>query len=173
MLTFRLCRNAEGVDFWAGFFVRHVTESYISHSELQTFRTDPDGHWSPNLLHEIRSELQVCAEQANVDRATVTRWNGAFTVQRNGQPAGIAVTLYDRTGPSPFGIIEDLLVAEDMRGEGIGTALINHVLDDMRQMKLSRVFIESGINNEGAHTMFKRRGFESVSIVMSRSLRDG
>lgn len=172
MLTFDLCRTADEAAFWAGFFVRHVTKSYISHSELQSDRTGPDGDWSPRLREEIESELQDCVAAADADRASAATWRGAFTVQSDGQPAGLAIVLYDRNGPVPFGVVEDMLVDAGMRGHGIGSALLDHVIEDMRRAGLKRVFLESGVDNAGAHTLFERRGFEQVSMVMARSLEE-
>jgi len=170
MLTFDLCRTPEDAALWAGFFVRHLTDSYISHSELQSHRTGPDGRWSPRIREEIETELLACIAQADADRATAPRWNGAFTVRRDGQPAGLAMVLYDRGGPVPFGVIEDMLVAADLRGHGIGSALLDHMVEDMRRSGLEQAFLESGINNEGAHHLFERQGFRQVSIVMARPL---
>ncbi|WP_323015885.1 GNAT family N-acetyltransferase [Devosia sp.] len=170
MLTFDLCRTSGDAALWADFFVRNLTDSYISHSELQSSRTGPDGRWSPRIREEIESELLACIAQADADRATAPRWNGAFTLRRDDQLAGLAMVLYDRGGPAPFGVIEDMLVATDLRGHGLGSALLDHVVEDMRRAGLRQVFLESGIDNGGAHHMFERRGFRQVSVVMAKSL---
>lgn len=173
MLTFDLCHTSEDAVLWADFFVRHVTDSYISHSELQSHRTSPDGKWSPRLREEIESELLSCIAQADADRATAPSWNGAFIVRRDGKPAGLALMLYDRSGPVSYGVVEDMLVAADMRGAGIGSALLDHVMEDMRRCGIKQAFLESGVRNEGAHHLFERHGFKQVSVVMARSLEAG
>jgi ribosomal protein S18 acetylase RimI-like enzyme len=154
----------------AEFFCANLSREYISHSELQSNRTGPDGNWSPALEQVVTRELAGAIAQDATRRRTASTWNGVLAVREAGRLCGLAILLYSRDGPHAYGVIEDVVVDGRMRGAGLGTQLIEWALADMRASGLTRAYLESGANNTRAHALFEKLGFETTSIVMMRAL---
>lgn len=157
-------------DELAAFFCSNLTDSYISHSELQSLRTTAAGTWAPNLRAVIAAEMREILGQDAGARASAPSWNGAFLARIDGRIVGLAIVLYVHEEPAGYGVIEDIVVDGTLRGHGIGTQLIDYLLADMRTSNLARAFLESGIGNEGAHDLFHRIGFANASVVMKLDL---
>ena len=62
--------------------------------------------------------------------------------------------------------ISDLIVAEGWRSNGIGSALIAHLLDVAREWEISEVQIGAAETNPGAYRLYKRLGFNEYKRVM-------
>ena len=59
------------------------------------------------------------------------------------------------------------------RGEGVGTALVQHVLADCRNRGVARAFLETESHNERVRSLYARLGFEvDDSIWMSHDFID-
>lgn len=72
------------------------------------------------------------------------------------------VCLSPMFGFQSFGVIENFVVAETARGRGIGTALLNHVLQTGRAHRCFAVKLLSGSSREDAHRFFTRNGFNGA-----------
>lgn len=53
----------------------------------------------------------------------------------------------------------DLAVVAERRGEGIGTALLRHVLELVREHGVREIYLEVRESNEGARRLYERHGF--------------
>jgi GNAT superfamily N-acetyltransferase len=63
-------------------------------------------------------------------------------------------------------VLDEIFVSE--RDGGVGTALIEHVLDDGRRRGLARIFLETETHNSRVRRFYERRGFRADdSIWMS------
>ena len=82
-----------------------------------------------------------------------------------GNLLGFCVTEIMEDGADPFGMICDLLVKEDCRCGGVGTALMENALAWLRSKGVTEVYLESGMHNHSAHEYFIRRGFRKVSEI--------
>jgi ribosomal protein S18 acetylase RimI-like enzyme len=164
-----ICDATADPDELAGFFCANLTPEYISHSELQSNRTTPAGGWVPDIEAVIRDELQGALSQDIAARSLAQEWNGVIVARIDGRLAGIAIVLYVH-GDSSYGVVEDILVDGALRGQGVGTKLINYILSDMRASNLARAFLESGIHNDKAHGLFHHIGFENTSVIMGMEL---
>lgn len=65
-----------------------------------------------------------------------------------------------------IGEISDLIVTESLRDQGVGTAIIGHLLDFARQMNIQRVEIGAQTTNIGALRLYHRLGFVEKRRVM-------
>lgn len=70
----------------------------------------------------------------------------------------------------PAGFIHDVLVEDDGRGAGAGTALIDHAIAWLRDRGAARVMLWTADRNERAHRLFARLGFRRTMIEMTREL---
>jgi GNAT superfamily N-acetyltransferase len=61
------------------------------------------------------------------------------------------------------GLLDEIYV--DRPGEGLGTALVNHLLHDCRERRLPRVFLETERRNDEARRLYERLGFATEDSV--------
>jgi GNAT superfamily N-acetyltransferase len=154
----------------ATFFSANLTPEYISHSELQSGRTTAAGAWVPNITAVLEDEIRLAIAQDAGQRHVALSWNGVFAAHLDGRIVGIAIVQYARDAALAYGVLEDLVVDAKLRGQQIGTRLIELVLADMRASGVKRAFLESGINNHGPHALFHKIGFQDASVVMVKDL---
>jgi [ribosomal protein S18]-alanine N-acetyltransferase len=60
--------------------------------------------------------------------------------------------------------LANLAVREDHRGCGVGSALLDRLLDEIRALEVDRVFLEVRISNERAHGLYLKRGFTQIGV---------
>ncbi len=64
----------------------------------------------------------------------------------------------------PFGFIEDLYVEETHRGQGIGTQLIQHVIEQAKQHGCYKLICTSRHTREQIHLMYEKHGFKNYGL---------
>lgn len=169
-LKIEICDTRFDTSELAAFFCANLTRSYISHSEMQSARTASSGDWAADIEQQFAAELDECVRQSQQDRSTVTSWNGAVVATLNGRLAGLAMLAYGRDAPIPYGTIEDIVVDSTLRGQGIGSKMMDWIIQDMQKNGLGRAFLESGAGNTSAHDLFHRMGFDTISVVMLKDI---
>jgi ribosomal protein S18 acetylase RimI-like enzyme len=68
------------------------------------------------------------------------------------------------------GFIHDVVVDEEGRGGGVGTALIEAAMEWLRSRGAPRVVLWTAERNESAQRLFARLGFRRTMIEMTREL---
>jgi GNAT superfamily N-acetyltransferase len=66
-------------------------------------------------------------------------------------------------GARPYALIENVITHCDYRKQGIGTALINHLIDFAKEKNCYKVMLQSGIARKGAHSFYEKAGFDGNS----------
>jgi GNAT superfamily N-acetyltransferase len=100
-----------------------------------------------------------------------------FVAERSGRVVGLAglrvMALVERD--EPVGRLIALVVAEDLRGAGIGRMLVDHVEERARRQGCVELDLTSSDRRNGAHAFYRRLGFADVSrrFVKAISPRDG
>lgn len=150
----------------ADLFYAHLSGNveYISHGEMQM----GIGHlvfngkeYVPQLDADTRHlwltyiEEHMTAEEMAVYKAE----------DSTGALLGFCVMETDSDGGAPFGVLCDILVNVEARGQGVGSRLFSAAEDWFKSRNLKDVYLESGKNNHNAHNFFIRRGFMKVSEV--------
>lgn len=74
--------------------------------------------------------------------------------------AGYAVAWF--AGDS--GELANLAVRPDLRGTGVGSVLLDHVLDRARSRGIREMFLEVRASNEAALRLYRSRGFRRLAI---------
>lgn len=64
--------------------------------------------------------------------------------------------------------IETLSVAPDARGTGIGTALLDHVDEELRSAAIDDVLVGAFVSNTDAIRLYERRGFRPAWMYLQR-----
>lgn len=124
-------------------------------------------------------ELEFSTDPARLDRALVHRWLSEHAYWAKGRPrathdaaidASMNFGVYDgSTGDQlgyarivtdgvTFGWLCDVIVDPELRGEGLGVALVEFVLATLDPLHLKRVLLITG----DAHGLYERFGFAPV-----------
>ena len=70
----------------------------------------------------------------------------------------------------PAGVLYDIVVDQAHRGRGIGQALLDATLAELRTRGAPRVVLSTAERNESAQRLFARAGFRRTMIEMTREL---
>lgn len=153
------CHDPASIKPLALFFAENVDINYISHGEVQDGRAIAFNTWRPDLEEKMLDEFQMAIQQPEVYRLAVAR--------ENGEIVGIAFFAI-HTRDVAFIEIQDFLVKKGKRNHGIGTFMIKWLENEMKTIKATWLFFESGIHNEYAHRFFARHGYQPCSKVMMK-----
>jgi GNAT superfamily N-acetyltransferase len=99
--------------------------------------------------------------------------DGSLIAERDGAAIGIC-TLEIRTTlrrDAPEAWVPELVVTEQFRGQGIGRALLERVLQTARDRGAQRAVLESGAQRATAQALYRSVGFEAAGSVFTL-LRD-
>ena len=59
----------------------------------------------------------------------------------------------------PFGFMEDVYVSEELRGQGVGSQLVNTVIAEAEQRGCYKLVCTSRYAKEGVHKLYEKLGF--------------
>ncbi len=167
------CDDPNAADELGAFFAANLTREYISHSELMGERALAPGVWSEDiqaiLAQDFASRCGVPHGPPPAGAAT----KHAIAARLDGRLVGVSMLTFSREGRTPFGIIEDIVVSSEARGQNLGSQMMAWIFAAFRAAGLTRAFLESGGHNDEAHAFFERWGFHEISIVMMAELAGG
>ena len=164
MVKVAWCDQTNSVDELATFFAEQVTPSYISHSELQLGRAQTPHEWAPNLKAIFSNEIaERLAKPQDTHKRIAAAHDGDALV-------GLAYVTFELDAPTPFFVLEDIVISASRRGSGIGQVMMDWIFTTAKQQGAKRAFLESGKHNHDAHHFFERNGLRQVSIVMMADL---
>jgi ribosomal protein S18 acetylase RimI-like enzyme len=117
-------------------------------------------------------------------RAAYAQWlaaPGSFVLvaERGGSLLGYALVAV-RPGPDDtwasgdrLAELETLSVAPEVRGQGIGSRLLDAVDAELARLGIGDLFIAALVGNEGAIRLYERRGLRPVMTYLARFAADG
>jgi ribosomal protein S18 acetylase RimI-like enzyme len=70
----------------------------------------------------------------------------------------------------PAGVLQDIVVDPDHRGQGVGRTLLDATLAALKARGVPRVVLSTAERNEPAQRLFSRAGFRRTMIEMTREL---
>lgn len=82
----------------------------------------------------------------------------------------IVVTSLHRRGSSAM-IIESVQTRDDMRGQGIGAAMINFCIDEAKSRDMRMVQLTSNAVRKDAHRFYERLGFKPTHLGFKMALK--
>ncbi len=109
------------------------------------------------------------ATHFSLDPTEVAPGNGIFVVARfQGRPVGCGAlrrvresALVRELGPQ-VGELKRMYVAPDVRGKGIGRALLDRLEAEARAIGLTRLVLETGTRQGEALALYQRAGFTAI-----------
>lgn len=89
-----------------------------------------------------------------------------FSVEINDEEVGRAYLYILRNDlhSKPFGLLEDIFVNKNLRGQGIGTKLIKQVIEKAREKKCYKIIATSRNSRRAVHKLYRRLGFKKHGI---------
>jgi ribosomal protein S18 acetylase RimI-like enzyme len=68
----------------------------------------------------------------------------------------------------PAGVVYDIVVAPDRRGQGIGSTLLNGTIRELTARGAPQIVLSTAERNEPAQRLFERNGFRRTMSEMTR-----
>ena len=84
-----------------------------------------------------------------------------WLAELDGRPVGTVQTARS----AEEGLLHNLGVVPEFRGQGLGKRLVGQALEAFRGAGVRRVALEVSANNPGAVRMYKRLGFRRVEVL--------
>jgi GNAT superfamily N-acetyltransferase len=87
-----------------------------------------------------------------------------------GEVAGMATLqlLISTAEGAPSGLIEDVVVHASHRGQGIGEALMNHLITWAKKKGVTRLQLLADRDNQPALDFYRKQGWETTSLIALR-----
>ena len=60
----------------------------------------------------------------------------------------------------PFAFIEDVFVQEDYRGKGLGTKILNKLIEEAKEIKCYKIIANARNERQNVHNFYKNLGFK-------------
>jgi GNAT superfamily N-acetyltransferase len=140
------------------FFITHKTDSYISHGEMMSGRAVDAHHWNPDLEVILTEQLLT---DFNSDGSS--KLNILIAEDENKEIVGMMVFNIINSPFKKYAILEDMLLDQSVRGQSLGSKLLEKAIEESKSWNIGFILLESGVNNHGAHQFFNRYGFKKVS----------
>jgi len=64
--------------------------------------------------------------------------------------------------------LEDMIVADEFRGRGLGSELLRHAIEFARQQQVSRITLLTDLENKPAQRFYERHGFKASAMTPMR-----
>ena len=89
-----------------------------------------------------------------------------FSVVINNKEAGKAFLyiLFNDLHKKPFGFLEDVYIDENLRGRGIGTQLLNEIIEEAKKNECYKIVATSRHSRPKVHKLYKRLSFKNQGI---------
>jgi N-acetylglutamate synthase-like GNAT family acetyltransferase len=118
------------------------------------------------LYKQLVSNPEVMVQPGRISAISGDPNTGLFVCELSGEVQGTALVSLCADvmfGSQPFAVIENVVVDEDVRGQGLGEALLRHIEAFCLASNCSKMMLLSSIQREDAHRFFERAGFAGSS----------
>ena len=135
--------------------------------ELVIERTDLGSPLAQTLIGELNADIAARYEVGannffHLDRDEVKPSNGGFFVAwLDGEPAGCGAA---RTLPDGSVELKRMYTRGSVRGNGVGAAMVSHLIGVTRDLGISRIVLETGPAQPEAIHVYERAGFTPISL---------
>jgi N-acetylglutamate synthase-like GNAT family acetyltransferase len=118
------------------------------------------------LYRQLVSNPAIAVQPERISAVAGDPNTGLFVCEWDGQVQGSALVFLCADvmfGTQPFAVIENVVVDEQVRGHGLGAALLRHIEAFCFASNCSKIMLLSSIQRKEAHRFFERAGFAGAS----------
>lgn len=118
-------------------------------------------------------ELDAAAAAHQLARLASYPDYAIYLAEEDGAPVGtFALLVMDNVahGGAPEGVVENVVVAEGRRGQGIGRAMMRFAMDHCVQAGCYKLVLSSNVRREDAHRFYQDLGFAQHGLSFSVSI---
>lgn len=121
---------------------------------------------------------QLSASNRNIDPLTIAglQTSGATVILSiheensvNHDPIGLAFLLIASAIGKKFGLVEDVIVDEHSRGLGLGSKLLDALIQEARNCRLEYLQLTSKPDRIEANALYVRKGFKLIAKALSET----
>jgi len=96
-----------------------------------------------------------------------------FAVEQGGKEVAHAYLyfMHNDLHETPFGLMEDVFVEEALRGQGVGTILVDQVIEAAKAEGCYKLIATSRASRPKVHDLYQRLGFEQYGIEFRMNLQ--
>ena len=146
------------------------------HYELDPLRflhlPNPEAGYARYFAGELKSDRVVLL--------VAERTSPSNDTQKDAEPGeSIVGYAYGRLEPRSYnelldaaGKLHDVLVDESARGHGVGEALVSEMVRRLTERGAPRVVLLTAVQNEAAQHLFKKLGFRTTMLEMTREAEE-
>ena len=110
---------------------------------------------------EIESAAMSCPwSLKSYEEAVASDHAFVMVAESDGQIAGFSVFYLT----PPESELPDIVVAEAFRGQGLGKALLEHSIQELKTRDIDTIFLEVRVSNTPARKLYESFGFEQIGI---------
>lgn len=111
-------------------------------------------------IHSLFEQLNASITQLQAIEVTKTDETIFMACWYENRIVGMAIMATYKVISGHKGIIEDVVVNEKFRGNGIGKRLVQMLLEEARKLHLSEILLFSGHHRKAAIHLYKSLGFK-------------
>ena len=117
---------------------------------------------------QVRISIRLRGEKRGVDfeRSTVEANGIRISVLNDGAEIGRAYLylMYNDLHNQPFGLMEDVYVDEAYRGKGVGSTLVQQVIQSAKEKNCYKLIATSRTSRPKVHELYQRLGFTQYGV---------
>ena len=168
----------------AGFIIRRAKVEDLPSVMLVNMRSLPENYWYGfflSILNEWGESFFVAEIDDTIVGYSMSRVEytidpvllGVYNELEEGSVGIIDKMKHMFSAPTRVGHLISIAVLEEYRGRGIGSALLQHTIDAMKNVyKVVSIYLEVRVSNIGAIRLYEKFGFKKARIVREY-YRDG
>lgn len=97
-----------------------------------------------------------------------------ITVEENGTIVGwgFLYVIHNDRHPEPYGLIENIYVEQEFRGQGIGSRLLRDLVQEGKDRGCYKLVMQSRHGKPEVHALYERTGFRNHGVNFRMDLID-
>lgn len=98
----------------------------------------------------------------DIKQKKISAYGIKFYVEKDGQEVGRAYlyVMNNDLHKEPFGLMEDVYIDESLRGQGMGTDLVETLVAEAKKVGCYKLIATSRYQRERVHQLYSRLGFK-------------
>ena len=129
------------------------------------------------LTDVMEAPVQSLPERVaeNIRRFSETPNGLLLVAERNAQIVGLVSLNLRRTllHPKPVALIDELVVADSVRGQGVGRRLIAEAIDYAKRRHCAELEVATESTNSSALEFYRGCGFDTEHVLLEMEFADG